>query len=184
MNENKDRLTSIVTKTGDAGSTGLADGSRVVKSDPRIHALGDVDELSSCLGELARRWPAHPPLLRASRAALFDIGAHLAMPGVEPRPMGGLVEALGLAVGELSETLGPLADFILPGGSEGGAWAHVCRSVCRRAERSVSALGEGAGAEPRAVLNRLSDWLFCVARDLNQADGVPEELWRDARGAL
>jgi cob(I)alamin adenosyltransferase len=75
------RLTKIATTLGDSGSTGLADGHRLPKSDPRIHALGEVDELSSCLGELARRWPGYPALLRVVRVSLFDIGAHLAMPG-------------------------------------------------------------------------------------------------------
>jgi cob(I)alamin adenosyltransferase len=95
--------------------------------------------------------------------------------------LGQAIEMLSLGVEELSASLGPLADFILPGGSERGAWAHVCRSVCRRAERSVAALDEGASPESKALLNRLSDWLFCVARELNRQDGVAEELWRDAR---
>lgn len=137
-----DRLTKISTRQGDGGTTGLADGSRVHKSSPKIDALGDIDELSSCLGELARRCARSGPDLKAVRAALFDLGAHVAMPGAPHKPLGALLASLEESdIETLTSQLGPLADFILPGGSERGAWAHVCRSVCRRAERSLSRLG-------------------------------------------
>lgn len=189
-----DRLTIITTRSGDQGTTGLADGSRVSKSHLRIVALGEVDELNSQLGllmaelhDLGHHQRVKPiaKLLRPVQHALFDIGSELAIPGHSQ------LQATQLAYldehGEkLNAQLPSLKEFILPGGSRAAAQAHVVRSVCRRAERAVVALNEAELAEARAdndqllsqrYLNRLSDLMFIVARTINQALEVPDLLW-------
>ncbi|MDD4880300.1 MAG: cob(I)yrinic acid a,c-diamide adenosyltransferase [Gallionellaceae bacterium] len=176
-----DRLNCIVTRTGDDGSTGLADGRRVQKHDPRIEALGAVDELNSCVGLLA----AEPldddtaALLAAIQNDLFDLGGELALP---ERPQVGddHLRRLETAVEALNASLPPLAEFILPGGSRPAALAHVCRSVCRRAERRLSTLAETEllAPGPGKYLNRLSDLMFVLARVLNRRAGGKEPAWR------
>jgi cob(I)alamin adenosyltransferase len=179
-----DRLDRIVTRTGDDGSTGLADGRRVPKHDPRIEALGAVDELNSCVGLLA----AEPldelsrELLAAIQNDLFDLGGELALPD---RPQVGdqhLARLEGALAG-LNAQLPPLAEFILPGGSRPAALAHVCRSVCRRAERRLTALAEIEllARGPGQYLNRLSDLFFVMARTLNRQAGGAEPTWRGPR---
>ncbi|MDR0997289.1 MAG: cob(I)yrinic acid a,c-diamide adenosyltransferase [Zoogloeaceae bacterium] len=179
----KRRLTRIVTKTGDDGSTGLATGKRTTKNSRRIHALGEVDELNCALGVLlCEPLPeAAAVLLRKIQNDLFDLGGEIAL--VRDDVFG---EAALLALEEtsarLTEGLPPLAEFILPGGSRAGALAHGCRAICRRAERALVALAtepdEPVGIASRRYLNRLSDTLFQLARWLNRQAGQPETLWQ------
>jgi cob(I)alamin adenosyltransferase len=170
------RLSRIATRTGDDGTTGLGDGRRVGKDDARIAAIGDVDELNSQLGVLLAE-----PLPDDVRAALvsiqhdlFDLGGELCMPGHA------LLDAAHLArldgwLADYNATLPPLKEFILPAGARTAALAHVCRTVCRRAERSIVTLGriETLNDTPRRYVNRLSDLLFVLARVLNRAPGDP-----------
>jgi cob(I)alamin adenosyltransferase len=178
------RLSKITTRTGDAGETGLGNGTRVGKDTARITALGDVDELNSAIGlVLAEDLPAE---LRAAfeqvQHDLFDLGGELSIPGhallAETQ-----VQALEAALGEWNAGLAPLKEFILPGGSRAAAAAHLARTVCRRAERSLVALGrqEPVGETARRYLNRLSDLLFVAARMANRAAGRGDVQWRHRR---
>jgi len=178
------RLSKIVTRTGDAGTTGLGDGSRVAKDSPRVDAIGTVDELNSTVGLLlAEPLPdGIAALLTEVQHDLFDLGGELSIPGhaaVTDRHVARLEEA----VERYNADLGPLKDFVLPGGSRAAALAHVARTVCRRAERTVIVLAnaESVGMPVRIYLNRLSDLLFVLARALNRAAGRPDVLWRKDR---
>ena len=178
------RLTRIATRTGDGGETGLGDGSRVPKDHPRIGALGGVDELNSVLGLLlAEDIPGEiRSVLVAVQHDLLDFGGELSIPGHALLK----AERVGFLDGEiekLNKTLAPLKEFILPGGSRAAATAHLARTVCRRAERSVVALGrkERVSEPARQYLNRLSDLLFIAARVLNRAAGVEDVQWRHQR---
>ncbi|POZ63464.1 cob(I)yrinic acid a,c-diamide adenosyltransferase [Chromobacterium alticapitis] len=179
-----DRLSDIVTRTGDDGSTGLGDGSRVAKDSARIQALGDVDELNSAIGVLLAEQLAEPMAewLAEVQHDLFDLGSELAVPGYLAI-QDGHVQALEGLVAFMNEELGPLKEFILPGGLRAAALAHQARSICRRAERSVVALarGEEISAPLRRYLNRLSDFLFVLARYLNREGGVSDVLWKPGR---
>lgn len=181
------RLSVITTRGGDDGTTGLGDGTRVPKDDARVTALGDVDELNSQLGLL--RTEALPagidPLLSRIQNQLFDLGAELCIPGhVAVRAEH--VAQLDAAIAEHNAGLGKLEEFILPGGSRAAALAHVARSVCRRAERSVVAMERrdadqslpASTGHARHYLNRLSDLCFVLSRVLNRAAGTPDVLWR------
>jgi cob(I)alamin adenosyltransferase len=178
------RLSKITTRTGDAGETGLGDGARVPKDHPRVAALGDIDELNSALGLiLAEELPAH--LRRALgevQQDLFDVGGELSIPGhslLKPER----VEFLENTLASWNEGLAPLKEFILPGGSRAAAAAHLARTVCRRAERSIVALGRNdkVSEHLRQYLNRLSDLLFVAGRVLNRAAGVGDVQWRHQR---
>ncbi|MBI5781112.1 MAG: cob(I)yrinic acid a,c-diamide adenosyltransferase [Rhodocyclales bacterium] len=175
------RLSRITTRTGDDGSTGLGDGSRVAKSSRRIAALGEVDELNAVLGLLASETVDDDlrAVLAEIQHALFDLGGELCLPGaaVLGEAQVARLEAL---VEAYNADLPPLKEFILPGGCRAAALAHLARTVCRRAERSVVALAqdEALHAAPRRYLNRLSDLLFVLARVYNRRAGVPDELWR------
>ncbi|HWZ46798.1 MAG TPA: cob(I)yrinic acid a,c-diamide adenosyltransferase [Herbaspirillum sp.] len=175
------RLSKITTRTGDDGSTGLGDGSRVAKDNLRVQAMGDVDELNSQLGVLLCEQlpPALQRQLLAIQHQLFDLGGELCIPG---HTLVGAqqIAALDALLAHYNADLPPLKEFILPGGSRSAALAHVCRTVCRRAERSVVALGrsETLNEGPRQYLNRLSDLLFVLARVLNRVDGGEDVLWR------
>ncbi|NTV95579.1 MAG: cob(I)yrinic acid a,c-diamide adenosyltransferase [Thiobacillus sp.] len=175
------RLSAIVTRTGDDGTTGLADGRRVPKHDPRIEALGTVDELNSCIGLLAADGLDDDvgTLLAAIQNDLFDLGGELALP---ERPQIGAehLARIEAAVAALNADLPPLAEFVLPGGSRAAALAHVCRSVCRRAERRLTSLAAVELLEPGPgkYLNRLSDLFFVLARTLNRRGGHDEPAWR------
>jgi cob(I)alamin adenosyltransferase len=168
------RLTRIATRTGDDGSTGLGDGSRVVKSHPRVHALGDVDELNASLGVLlAEPLPADVrELLVVVQHELFNLGGELSIPGYELLSLDA-VAALDGALERHNADLPPLQEFILPAGTRGAALAHVARTVARRAERAL------------LYLNRLSDVLFVLARVLNRANldglGGDDVYWRSER---
>ncbi|RQS67927.1 cob(I)yrinic acid a,c-diamide adenosyltransferase [Burkholderia sp. Bp8963] len=178
------RLSKIATRTGDDGTTGLGDGRRIGKDDVRIAAIGDVDELNSNLGVLLAE-----PLPDDVRAALvtiqhdlFDLGGELCIPGhtvLDDTHLARLDQWLA----DYNATLSPLKEFILPGGSRAAALAHVCRTVCRRAERAIVALGrsEPLHETPRRYVNRLSDLLFVLARVLNRADGGSDVLWERDR---
>ena len=177
------RLSKIYTRTGDAGTTGLADGSRVDKDSPRVTAMGDVDELNSQLGVLlAHELPgAVRACLEDAQHALFDIGGELAVPGATT--VGDdYVTGLETTLDAFNEALPPLKEFILPGGGPAAAHAHVARSVCRRAERRMVALArdETVNDASRRYLNRLSDLLFVVARVLARA-GEGEVYWQPGR---
>lgn len=179
-----DRLSSIITRSGDEGSTGLGDGSRVSKNADRIHALGDVDELNTVIGLLrCETLPqAVDAFLGEVQHDLFDLGSELAVPGYQALQPAQL-QMLERYAADWNQTLPPLKEFILPGGCRAAAMAHQGRAVCRRAERSVVALGlfEAMPPLPRQYLNRLSDVLFILSRYLNAASGVPDVLWQPRR---
>ncbi len=172
----------IYTKSGDEGETGLLGGSRVGKTELRIVAIGEVDELNAAIG-LART-VCKDPLLELIQCWLFDLGAELAC------PVGGKFEVHGpgakqiteleASMDEMATELAPLKQFILPGGTEAGARLHLARSICRRTERAVLALNqiEPVSGEARVFLNRLSDWLFLAARTENAHGGVLDVTWR------
>ncbi len=180
------RLSKITTRTGDAGDTGLGDGTRVAKHSPRIQALGDIDELNSCLGLLLAERPPAPiaKALLQVQHDLFDLGGEVCIPGhsmVTEQHVARL-EALTQAH---NAKLKPLKEFILPGGTRAAAAAHLARAVCRRAERSLVALGraEPVGERARQYLNRLSDLLFVLGRALNRAARRSDVLWKHERKA-
>jgi cob(I)alamin adenosyltransferase len=174
------RLSKIYTRTGDDGTTGLGDGGRVAKDDARVEAMGAVDELNSALG-LMRTEPLPEDIdtvLSEIQHTLFDIGGELSIPDyrlVKPEA----ITSLETELDRLNEKLDPLKDFILPGGTQAAAWCHLARSICRRAERRVVTLSREAEQTsiPRQYLNRLSDYLFVLARHLNKAAGEPDVLW-------
>lgn len=178
------RLSKIATRTGDKGETGLGDGSRVPKDHPRVAAMGEVDELNSALGLLLAE--EVPEELRAAfsqvQQDLLDLGGELSIPGhalLKPER----VQALDEYLEAWNKDLPALKEFILPGGSRAAAAAHLARTVCRRAERSVVALArkEKVSEPARQYLNRLSDLLFVSGRVLNRAAGVGDVQWRHQR---
>ncbi|WP_153101285.1 cob(I)yrinic acid a,c-diamide adenosyltransferase [Paraburkholderia hayleyella] len=180
------RLSKIATRTGDDGTTGLGDGGRVRKDTVRITAMGDVDELNSHIGVLVCE--TMPDDVRVALMAiqhdLFDLGGELCIPGHTMLGLPHLARIEGW-LADYNATLPPLKEFVLPGGSRAAALAHVCRTVCRRAERSIVALGhaETLNATPRQYVNRLSDLLFVLARVLNRASGGSDVLWQHERPA-
>src|SRR5688500_16721455 len=178
------RLTKIVTRTGDDGTTGLADGSRLPKDALRIDALGEVDELNSAVGlVLAEDLPeALRSCLLAVQHDLLDVGGELCLPG-HTIVAEAHVARLDQEVERLNAGLSPLTDFILPGGSRAAAAAHLARTVCRRAERSVVGLSHAEAVAPHLLqyLNRLSDLLFVAARALNRHAGGDDVLWQQGK---
>jgi cob(I)alamin adenosyltransferase len=178
------RLSKITTRTGDAGETGLGDGARVAKDSARIAALGDIDELNSAIGVvLAEELPQEiRAVLEQVQHDLFDLGGELSIPG-HALVTDAQVEALETHLEGWNRNLLPLKEFILPGGSRAAAAAHLARTVCRRAERTLVALGRGApvGEPARRYLNRLSDLLFVAGRSLNRAAGRGDVQWRHRR---
>ncbi|AVT04647.1 cob(I)yrinic acid a,c-diamide adenosyltransferase [Paracidovorax avenae] len=180
------RLTQIATRTGDDGRTGLGDNSRVSKHSARPHAMGDVDELNSHIGLLlCEPLPEDVrTLLGDVQHQLFDLGGELSIPGFELLKEGALAQ-LDAALARYNATLPRLQEFILPAGTRAAAQAHVCRTVARRAERAVVALGEAEGLRPapRQYLNRLSDLFFVLARVLNRMQGGDDVYWRSDRMA-
>jgi cob(I)alamin adenosyltransferase len=171
------RLTRIYTRGGDAGETSLGDGSRVPKTDTRVAAVGDVDELNSLIG-WARAAPGAPAVLARVQNELFDLGADLATPATDKkerlRVSQESIDRLEAECDAANETLEPLKSFVLPGGSELAARLFLARAVCRRAERAALRV-DSVGPLVVAYLNRLSDLLFILARAAN--DGS-EPLWR------
>lgn len=184
------RLTRIYTRKGDDGTTGLGGGQRVPKDSPRVRTFGEVDELNSAIGVAVASGlaPRLAEVLPTIQNELFHLGSDLCfleadkatyrIPQIEARH----VEALEGLIDELNEVVGPLVNFILPGGTPGAAALHVARTVCRRAEREAITLarGERIGAFVIAYLNRLSDALFVMARYENHQKGQAEPLWNPA----
>ena len=178
------RLTQITTRTGDAGMTGLGNNERVPKSHVRVQAMGDVDELNSMLGlllceEMALKEQA---LLVDIQHELFNLGGELSIPGFLLLKESAVAD-LDLEIASYVKVLPPLKEFILPGGTRSSTLAHVCRTVARRAERSLVTLSnqetyEGLGIQ---YLNRLSDVMFMLARKLNLDAGVPDVYWKSER---
>ncbi len=180
------RLSKITTRTGDKGETGLSNGSRVAKDSARIAALGEVDELNSSIGLLLSE--SLPEDVREALIAvqhdLFDLGGEIALPGttrLTPRQIARLEDSLD----GWNRDLSPLKEFILPGGARPAALAHLARTMCRRAERSLVALARTEGgnvSDPaRIYLNRLSDLLFVLGRVLNRAAGGSDVLWEQGK---
>jgi cob(I)alamin adenosyltransferase len=186
------RLSKIYTRTGDQGETGLGDGRRVPKDHPRIEAIGEVDALNSQLGlllagleGLAHAMPTFQEVidvLAPCQHRLFDLGGELAMPEYQALN-GEEVERLEAAIDKWNDEVGPLENFILPGGSTLIAQAHVCRSLARSAERRCQHLNavEPLAGVGLAYINRLSDLLFVAARIIARREGVPEILWQPAK---
>jgi len=178
------RLSKIVTRTGDAGTTGLGDGSRVAKDSPRIDAIGAVDELNSNLGVLLAEDlpPAVADCLTDVQHDLFDLGGELSIPGYNA-VSDAHVERLESAVERFNADLKPLKEFILPAGTRAASLAHIGRTVCRRAERALVRLAQtdAVGDPARKYLNRLSDLLFVLARVLNRSAEREDVLWRKDR---
>lgn len=182
------RLSKIYTRTGDTGTTGLGDGSRVTKDDLRIAALGDVDELNSCIGILRSQisvsqiedkatWDKSLSLIQHW---LFDLGGEVCIPNYHLLQTIS-VDFLENEIDRMNEALPMLKDFILPAGSLSCSYAHQARSVCRRAERSLMTVHRhDQNIQPIALqlLNRLSDWLFVASRALQRAEGGSEVLWQ------
>ena len=174
------RLSRIYTRTGDDGTTGLGDGSRVAKDSARVNAYGTVDEANSCIGLLlASELPADVrELLTRIQHQLFDLGGELCIPG-HAAIHDADIDALEARLDHYNDALPPLKDFILPGGGEAAARCHVARTVVRRAERDTVTLSRHDAVRPQAIryLNRLSDLLFVLARVLARASGHGEVLW-------
>ena len=180
------RLSKIYTRTGDKGETGLGDGSRISKTAPRVEAMGSVDELNSIVGVVVEELLAsnQPDLtsvaefIRTLQHRIFDLGGELSIPGFE------IISAKHVVVIEqqldvMNEQLEPLENFILPGGSRLIANCHMARSICRRAERNIAALAqtESVNANAMEFINRLSDYLFVLARTCARLTQVNEVLW-------
>lgn len=178
------RLSKIATRTGDDGTTGLGDGSRTQKDALRVHAMGDVDELNSHIGVLLCE--TLPDALREELISiqhdLFDMGGELCIPGFAMITESH-VARLDRLLGKYNADLPALKDFILPAGSRAAAQAHVCRTVCRRAERVIVSLGKAEAVHdyPRQYMNRLSDLLFVLSRVLNRFGGGADVLWQKER---
>ena len=181
------KLNRIYTRTGDAGQTGLVDGSRVSKASPRLAAIGDVDEANSALGVALCHLADGPEreMLARIQNELFDLGADLATPGEDYgagdralRVTAAQVERLEAEIDAMNEGLAPLTSFILPGGDPAAAALHLARAIVRRAERAAVAAAEAMPLNPQALayVNRLSDHLFVLARLLNAAAGG-DVLW-------
>ena len=176
------RLTKIYTRTGDTGTPGLGDGSRVNKDSLRIDALGDVDELNAVIGILLTE--PLPELIRSTlddvQHDLFDVGGEICIPGYTMLKTE-RVASLENVLDELNETLESLKEFILPGGTRASAYCHLARTVCRRAERSMIKLNrdETVTVISLQYINRLSDLLFVMCRSINHASNVTDVLWHN-----
>ena len=183
------RLDRIYTKSGDSGTTGLGDGSRLPKHHVRISAYGTSDELSSVLGLLVAEGVEDPLAgwIKDIQNDLFDVGADLCVPGCDAKDENALrvttayTDAIEKIIDEVNDSIPPLKTFVLPGGSKSAAWLHLARTVCRRAERLVSQLveldGDNVNPEVLRYLNRLSDLFFVLSRYAND-NGKLDNLWR------
>jgi cob(I)alamin adenosyltransferase len=178
------RLSKIYTRTGDAGTTGLGDGTRVDKDHIRIEAFGTVDELNSVIGLLITECPAGDisDMLTDIQHELFDLGGELCIPG-RVALKDAQVECLEQWLDALNTPLAPLKEFILPGGSRAAALCHLARTVCRRAERLCVGLNKTSAVNAAGLkyLNRLSDLLFVMARVLNARMGCADVLWQPGK---
>jgi len=179
------RLTKLYTKTGDDGTTGLGDGSRTTKDSSRIEAVGTIDELNSWIGLLLAELPTDEPLIEPLtdiQHRLFDLGGELAVPGFQ-LIQSNMVSDLEILCDRLNQELPPLKEFILPGGSKTAGLCHMARAVARRAERTIVTLSkeDTVGDDLRQYINRLSDVLFVMARQLARRDGGQEIFWKSKR---
>ena len=181
------RLSKIVTKTGDNGTTGLGQGERVLKNHAQIEAIGSIDELNSYLGLLIAQLPSSAPAeikpcLVQIQHALFNVGGELCMPDLALITQNNITD-LDTTLTALNETLPPLKEFILPGGNQTASTCHLARAVCRRAERRLVTLNQQKPlrAELLQYMNRLSDLLFIMARVLARQNGNSEVLWSSKR---
>ena len=178
------RLSKIYTRTGDDGSTGLGDGTRIAKDSVRVNAYGTVDEANSCIGLLlASDMPADiRDLLTRVQHQLFDLGGELCIPG-HAAIFDADIDALEARLDQYNDDLPALKEFILPGGGEAAARCHIARTVVRRAERETVSLSRSEVVRPQAIryLNRLSDLLFVLARVLARASGHGEVVWEHDR---
>jgi cob(I)alamin adenosyltransferase len=178
------RLSKIYTRTGDDGTTGLGNGERTRKDDPRVEAYGTVDELNSAIGVLASNCPGgdFAGLIADIQQQLFDLGGELCLPDTEVLKAES-VELLEQKMDALNESLPPLKDFVLPGGTQAAAACHMARAICRRAERRLITLAADAHVNEQSIhfLNRLSDLLFVLARTLNRDGNEPEVQWTGGR---
>jgi cob(I)alamin adenosyltransferase len=194
------RLSKITTRTGDDGTTGLGDGSRISKADIRIQAIGDIDELNSNIGIMVSYLQDNYPIKTPSKHLfaplycklmvvqhnLFDLGGEICIPTGYELLKQGLIEDIDGWIENDNSNLERLKEFILPGGSILSSYTHVARTVCRRAERSLIMLRDSLNEEeakyerPISIhyLNRLSDWLFIIARCINKALGVEDSMWK------
>jgi cob(I)alamin adenosyltransferase len=181
------RLSNIVTRTGDKGTTGMADGSRRAKNDVRVHCLGEVDELNATIGVALSflEESAEQQALFAVQHDLFDIGAELCQPGKNLIQQLH-VDSIEASAAQFNEPLPPLEEFILPGGSQSVAFLHLARTVCRRVERSLLSLKESEELNPITTqyINRLSDLLFIIARSVAHQDCGSEVYWRSKYSRL
>jgi len=180
------RLSKIYTKTGDAGTTGLGDGTRVAKDSLRVAAMGDVDELNSIIGLMLTE-PISTEInevLTRIQHDLFDMGGEICMPGYAMIKLE-RVNALENTLDKWNDTLTPLKEFILPGGSRAAAYCHLARTVCRRAERTMTTLNTNEKITEISLqyINRLSDLLFVLCRILNKEADVPDVLWNNTHKA-
>ena len=175
------RLTKIYTKTGDHGTTGLGDGNRIKKNDPRMEVIGDIDELNCNVGVLlSEDLPKEVSnLLLRIQNCLFDLGGELSIPGSEIIKKE-IINVIEEKIDEYNATLPPLKEFILPRGDRKTAYSHLCRGVCRRAERKLVGLKQLEEVRPESLkfLNRLSDYFFVLARQLNLKSSVEEIMWK------
>jgi len=177
------RLSKIYTRTGDAGTTGLGDGSRIAKNDVRVSAMGDVDELNACIGVLLTEdlpKDVRNALTRIQHD-LFDLGGELCMPGHDMM-QASRVDALESTLDAWNDELTPLKEFILPGGGKAAAYCHLARTVCRRAERAMHTAHAVSPVTSISLqyINRLSDLLFVLCRVLNKHVQVPDVLWQNS----
>ncbi len=181
---NKTRVNRVTTRTGDGGESGLADGSRFAKHHPLFVAMGELDELSAAIGVLRTHdLPTElQEMLAEQQQRLFDLGAELALPG-ETRIQAAAVSRLDARITALNKTLPPLTEFVLPGGTAAAAWAHYVRTLARRAERALVQVHQErpCNAHSLALLNRLSDYFFVLARWLNHHTQYPETLWDNSK---
>lgn len=180
------RLSKIYTRTGDAGTTGLADGTRVAKDSLRIAVMGDVDELNSIIGLMLTE-PMSTKIrncLTRIQHDLFDMGGEICMPG-HAVIKAERVTDLETQLDAWNDTLSPLKEFILPGGSRAASYCHLARTVCRRAERQMSTLNNQEKMTEISLqyINRLSDFLFVLCRILNKEAGLPDVLWQNTHKA-
>ncbi len=176
------RLSKIYTRTGDDGTTGLANGERIDKTDARVAAFGDVDEANSAIGLLLSETNLPPEIgtaLTRIQHELFDVGAELSLPG-HRQICGEHVARLERNLDSLNDALPPVKEFVLPGGTRSAAVCHLARTICRRAERNAWAAHKLVALNPELLryLNRLSDLLFVMARYLARQNGREETLWR------
>ena len=173
------RFTQIYTKTGDKGKTGLGDGTRVEKFSTRIECLGNVDELNSIIGLILTENVSQINILKKIQHDLFDIGGELSIPNYKKIDLK-KVNFLEQELDRMNETLPPLKDFILPGGSKAASYCHLGRTVCRRVERSLFLLNDKEEVNKNALkyINRLSDFLFVLARYINKENNVDDILWQ------